>query len=76
MKNPFSAKNTREDAIELSDSPSIQGYIENIDNFQIEGWAISHENTAINLAIQIGKTKYPLSANWFERTDIADQFGA
>ncbi len=75
MKKIFSAKRTPPPTKALNNTPAIQGHIESINNFQIEGWAINREKSTISIAIRIGRTEYPLSANWFDRTDIADQFG-
>ncbi len=75
MKNFFKSgqnRPTNQSAKKISD---IQGYVERIDNFQIEGWALSLGNKPIKLSINIGENTHPIKPSWHERSDVANQFG-
>jgi len=53
----------------------IQGYVERIEDLQVEGWVLSLEKNAISLFISIDNVVHPVRALWHERSDVAGQFG-
>lgn len=53
----------------------IHGFVERIDNLQIEGWVLSLEKKPISLFIGIGEDVYPITSFWHERSDVAGQYG-
>ncbi|MDD5275474.1 MAG: glycosyltransferase [Methylovulum sp.] len=53
----------------------IKGYVEQIHDLQIHGWAIDENNSELNLSLRIDTVSYPIEPIWLDRTDVAAQFG-
>ncbi|MDD5124255.1 glycosyltransferase [Methylovulum sp.] len=54
---------------------SIKGYVESIDNLKIHGWVFNQEQTPLKLFLRIGDVSYSVVPEWYDRFDIAGQFG-
>ncbi len=54
---------------------ALNGYVERIEGLHIYGWAIDQNQEPFNLSIRIDSEDYPVTPEWFERADIAGQFG-
>jgi len=75
MKKIFTSGLSRPTNQAVKKNNDIQGYVERIDNFLIEGWALSLANKPIKLSISIGGAIHPVKPTWLERSDVANQFG-
>ncbi|MFZ2449402.1 MAG: hypothetical protein WAW36_02655, partial [Methylovulum miyakonense] len=54
----------------------ISGYVENIENLYIFGWAVNHEQSPLKFTLSINGASSPVTPEWQERLDIAGKFGA
>ncbi|WP_211299197.1 glycosyltransferase, partial [Methylovulum psychrotolerans] len=65
-------------AIARNNTPiTINGYVENIDQLCLYGWAINQgqPKTALKLFLRIDGVSYAVTPEWLERLDIAGTFG-
>lgn len=53
----------------------IKGYVEQINDLQIHGWAIDENQNELKLSLRIDTISYPIEPVWLDRTDVAGQFG-
>jgi hypothetical protein len=54
---------------------AVKGYIESINNRQLQGWAIHMENKPLTLSLRLNDKSYPLSPAWNKRSDVAAKLG-
>lgn len=55
--------------------PVVIGYIEKIDHFSIEGWAIDQSGSSLEVALTYNDKIYTLYPRWFQRADVAETMG-
>lgn len=75
MKNIFKSGLNRPTPQDAKKNSDIQGYVERIEYFQIEGWVLSLAKKPISLSIGIGQNSHAVTPIWHERSDVAGQFG-
>ncbi|MDP2902432.1 MAG: glycosyltransferase [Methylovulum sp.] len=75
MQNKFSAMRLSKSSFLGKKKKSIEGYIERIDDNEIHGWVINHEQETLQLSLRIDGIHYPISPLWHERADVAASFG-
>jgi len=76
MQNKFSAMRlSKSNFLGKKKKSSIEGYIERIEDNEIHGWVISHEQEPLQLSLRLDGIHYPISPLWHERADVAASFG-
>jgi hypothetical protein len=60
----------------LKSAPGLEGYIEEITHYKVEGWVCHKQARSIELVLTVQGVAYPLTPEWFYREDVAEKFGA
>ncbi|MTW22680.1 glycosyltransferase [Allochromatium palmeri] len=61
--------------IRLGRRPTIQGYVEHLDPYSIEGWVVDRRGHPVHLELKIKQETFPLKPIWKERADVAAERG-
>lgn len=76
MQGKFSAMRLSKNSfLGKKKKPSVEGYIERIDENEIHGWVVSHLQEPLQLSLRINGIHYPISPVWHERADVAAALG-
>ena len=61
--------------LRLGRRPTVQGYVEHLDPYRIEGWAVERRGRLLHLELKIKQETFALKPIWKERADVAAERG-